>query len=170
MWKYLGGRQHLGEFPWVIHLLEQLAVALNRSNNENKYCMAKCTLKCKIPWLCCTAGWCMDQECAQDTGWSGAEGFSQFLLLPLGAFLNRQARASMQGHRLPYLLTSPDTSKTGNSNSSKLQNFRKFPLNLYFKSFSIFPHGLSNTTCRLPTDYFLILLWAPSEREFLKDS
>lgn len=32
--------------------------------------------------------------------WSGAEGFSQFLLLPLGAFLNRQVRASMQGHRL----------------------------------------------------------------------
>lgn len=48
---------------------------------------------------CVIVIWSMDQECAQDIWWSGAGGFSQFLFMPLKAFLSWQVRASMQGHR-----------------------------------------------------------------------
>lgn len=132
--------------------------------------MAKCTFKCKFPLLCYSYLKYGSGMCSGYLVIWGREFQSVLVYTPKGLFKLTGQSLNARSQNFPYFLTSPDTSKEGNSNSLKLQTFRKFPLNLYFKTFSTIPHGLSNTTCRLPKDCLLILLWVPSEREFLKDS
>lgn len=173
-WKYLGGRQHLpGKFPFVIHPLEQVlwtwgSFTLYHSNNDDKYCIVQCTLKCKFSQLCCTVRWGTGSGmCALIRGSLRAAGFSQFSFLAPGAFLSWQFRASRQDHRVFHISSHHLTlARKETQIHWSCKNFRKFPLNLYFKSFSIFPHGLSNTIYRLPKDHFLLLLWVLPEREF----